>query len=137
MTDAAQTESSPSWPGGHQTDPPVTVRTFARTDERMPVQAFLESEGVACFNADGNVLSIDPGLYVAVGFYKLQVPTSQVEIAQALLAEWDDADPLPANVDTGAFPAAEETPLERRGTWAWLLILAAVIAGIAFFVAGR
>lgn len=137
MTEIVETPTAPIWPGGHEADPPVTVRTFVRADERMPVQAFLEAEGVACFTPDGNILAIDPALYVAVGFYKLQVPTSQVELAQALLAEWDDADPLPENVDTGAFPAAEEVPRERRGGWAWLLLVAAAIAAVTFFVVGN
>ena len=137
MTNLAETPSAPERPGGHDADPPVTVRTFVRGDERMPVLAFLEAEGIACFTPDGNVLSIDPGLYVAVGFYKLQVPTSQAATANALLAEWDDAEPLPDNVDTGTVLAADAGAFERSGSWVWLLPAAAALAAIAFVVIGR
>ena len=49
--------------GPSEVDRPVTVRTFAREDERMPVRAFLEAEGIACIQPDSNALSIDPGLF--------------------------------------------------------------------------
>ena len=70
----------------------------------MPVLAFLEAEGVDTHTPDGNTLSIDPGLFVALGFYKIQVPQSQIEKARLLLAEWDEAVPLPDHVDTGENP---------------------------------
>ncbi len=135
MTEAGEPSAAPHWPESHETDPPVTVRTFAREDLRMPVIAFLQAEGVATFTPDGNTMSIDPGMYVALGFYKIQVPTSQVELAQALLAEWDDAEPLPANVDTGEWKAeggVQPKPVESIGdksgeSWLWPLVGVAVL----------
>ncbi|MCO4773198.1 MAG: hypothetical protein KDA24_24405 [Deltaproteobacteria bacterium] len=120
------------WPADRKLDPPVTIRTFSREDERMPVRAFLEAEGVATFQPDGNVLSIDPGLYVALGFYKLQVPTSQAELAVRLLGEWDDAAPLPENVDTGEWAAAE--PPREGAIWPWFAAMAS-LAALFFLVA--
>ncbi len=119
-----------------ETDPPVTVRTFAREDLRMPVIAFLQAEGVTTITPDGNTMAIDPGMFVALGFYKLQVPTSQAERALALLAEWDDADPLPANVDTGEWQVdggVQPKPVDAIGepkgeSWRWpLLIVGALV----------
>jgi hypothetical protein len=136
MTDAGETSAAPHWPTeSHETDPPVTVRTFAREDLRMPVIAFLQAEGVATYTPDGNTMSIDPGMYVALGFYKIQVPTSQVEMTKALLAEWDDAEPLPANVDTGEWQAeggVQPKPTESIGesdeeSWKWPLIVVACL----------
>lgn len=98
-----QTDIRPiAWPdGGHQKDPPVTVRTFSREDEMMPVVAFLNAEGVPTYQPDSNILKIDPALFVALGFYKLQVPTSLRERAMRLLIAWDNATPLPPDADTG------------------------------------
>ena len=131
MIKAGETSEAPQWPTeNRESDPPVTVRTFAREDLRMPVIAFLQAEGVATFTPAGNTMSIDPGMYVALGFYKIQVPTSQLELAQALLAEWDDADPLPANVDTGEWKSeggVQPKPVESIGeesgdSWLWPLV---------------
>lgn len=127
------TDTEPATPEGagahsNRTDPPVTVRTFARHDERMPVLAFLEAEGVSTHTPDGNVMSIDPGLFVALGFYKIQVPQSQVETACLLLAEWDEAVPLPDHVDTGEW-AAEEIHGSTESGPSWPMI-ALVGAGL-------
>ena len=132
MTEIVTKLKEMPWPpGGHDADPPVTVRTFSREDERMPVRAFLEAEGVATYQPDGNILSIDPALFVALGFFKLQVPTSQVELAHRLLAEWDEAAPLPEVLDTGEFPVQE--PSEQR-VWPWFAAMA-LLAGLLFLVA--
>jgi hypothetical protein len=106
------------WVHADKTDPPVTVRTFARQDERMPVLAFLEAEGVDTHTPDGNTLSIDPGLFVALGFYKIQVPQSQIEKARLLLAEWDEAVPLPDHIDTGEW-SVEEIHGPSKGGVSW------------------
>lgn len=113
-------------------DPPVTVRTFARADERMPVRAFLEAEGLRVVHPDGHVLSIDPGLYVAMGFYKLQVPRSQVEQARELLAAWDAAElvdePFSEDDDASGPPASNHAPSTRRWAWLWLAVLVVALA---------
>ena len=132
MTDPGETSAAPQWATEtRETDPPVTVRTFAREDLRMPVIAFLQAEGIPTITPDGNTMSIDPGMYVALGFYKIQVPTSRVENAMALLAEWDDAEPLPANIDTGEWqieggvqpkPVVESIGESDGGSWLWPLV---------------
>ena len=130
MTEPAmQLPQSPWSEGGHEVDPPVTVRTFARHDERMPVLAFLEAEGVPTHTPDGNIMSIDPGLFVALGFYKIQVPTSQLAKTQALLAEWDEAVPLPDHVDTGEWPAEEIHGADDKGGLPWVMAVL-VLAGL-------
>lgn len=136
MTDVDPTPpASPLTQDERETDPPVTVRTFAREDLRMPVIAFLQAEGVSTITPDGNTMSIDPGMYVALGFYKIQVPTSQVERATALLAQWDDAEPLPANIDTGEWQVeggvqpepVDEIAEKRVESWRWPLLIVAVL----------
>jgi|GEM_PF-3665293 len=112
-------------------DPPVTVRTFNRQEERMAVLAFLQAEGIDTHTPDGNMLSIDPGMFVAVGFYKLQVPQSQVATAQALLAEWDDAAPLSSLLDTGEWAAEEIGESGRVLPW---VVAFAILATIVTFV---
>ena len=113
-------------------DPPVTVRTFARDDERMPVRAFLEAEGIRVVYPDGHVLAIDPGLFVAMGFYKLQVPRSQVEQARELLDAWDAAELVDEafgeSEDDSEAPVSNHASTTRRWAWIWLAVLVAALA---------
>lgn len=112
-------------------DPPVTVRTFARDDERMPVRAFLEAEGIRVVYPDGHVLAIDPGLFVAMGFYKLQVPRSQVEQARELLAAWDAAELVHESFgepEEELHEPSNHAPSTRRWAWLWLAVLVAALA---------
>jgi len=123
----------PQWPhAGRDGDPPCTVRTFSRNDERMPVDAFLRSEGVPTLLPDNNTLSIQPDLYVALGFFKLQVPTSLVPRANELLTDWDQAVAIEDDAEFSPSPLPDG-PAEGgqlpTGMWA----AAVVIGGAVLF----
>jgi hypothetical protein len=135
-----QPEERPPWPpGGFEHDPPVTVRTFTRVDERMPLDAFLRAEGVPTHMPDGNTLSIQPDLYIALGFFKLQVPRSLRGRAELLLGEWDRATPLPSDLEF--VPSGEQVEPEPErarfaSTMGWAMA-AVVVALIAMSVASQ
>ncbi len=125
-------EPRPPWPTGDRSlDPPVTVRTFTRGDERMPIDAFLRSEGIPTFLPDGNTLAIQPDLYIALGFFKLQVPTSLVPQAQQLLDDWDAAEPLADDAEFEPTPLPDNRPtadgFSLRQLTVWLVVAAIVL----------
>ncbi len=73
-----------------ETIPPdqiVTLRQFRDMPEALLAKGKLESAGIECFLADGNLVRMDWLLSNAIGGLRLQVMAEQAEEARALLDE--------------------------------------------------
>ncbi len=65
----------------------VTLQHFRDIPEALLAKGKLESSGIACVLADGNLVRMDWLLSNAIGGLRLQVRREDVESARALLAE--------------------------------------------------
>jgi len=67
----------------------VTVRTVTTISEADAFRALLADDGVDLYIIDGNTVAMDWMLGNAIGYIKLQTPSSQVERALEIFAEFD------------------------------------------------
>lgn len=65
----------------------VTVATYLILPEAEASKLRLEAEGLTVFLADTEIVNMDWGAGIAVGYIKLQVPTSQTDVATAMLSQ--------------------------------------------------
>jgi hypothetical protein len=63
----------------------VTVKTFWSSYQANIVKSFLENEGITCFLKDEFTVNADPLITNAIGGVKLQVPSSEYELAYTKL----------------------------------------------------
>jgi hypothetical protein len=66
----------------------VTIRGFEFLHEAEAARMCLEAEGIQAFLADAETVNMDWGLGNAVGYIKLQVPTSQSDRAAETLTRF-------------------------------------------------
>ncbi len=71
----------------------VTVKTFWSSYQANIVKSFLENEGITCFLKDELTVNADPLITNAIGGVKLQVPSSEYELAYSLLDEYGYINP--------------------------------------------
>ncbi len=69
----------------------VTIRRFEFLHEAEAARICLEAEGTRAFLADAETVNMDWGLGNALGYIKLQVPSSQTGWASAILTEFQNA----------------------------------------------
>lgn len=65
----------------------VTLRHFRDIPEALLAKGMLESAGIACVLADGNLVRMDWLLSNAIGGVRLQVDQQELEAARAILDE--------------------------------------------------
>ena len=75
----------------------VTLRQFRDIPEALLAKGMLESAGIECILADGNLVRMDWLLSNAIGGIRLQVDKQELEAARAILDE-----PIPAELDEEA-----------------------------------
>lgn len=73
----------------------VTLRHFRDIPEALLAKGMLESAGIQCVLADGNLVRMDWLLSNAIGGVRLQVDRRELEAARAILDE-----PIPAQLDS-------------------------------------
>jgi len=83
----------------------VTLRQFRDIPEALLAKGMLESAGIKCILADGNLVRMDWLLSNAIGGIRLQVDHQELEAARAILDE-----PIPAELDEEALGEPYEQP---------------------------
>lgn len=106
----------------------VTVATFTLLMEAELSKLRLESEGIIAFLADVEAYNMDWLLGNAIGYIKLQVPSSQVEAAMAALEqmqsergphdETDEENEADVCLSCGATMSADQTQCPECG-WSY------------------
>ncbi len=67
----------------------VTVRTFDNTIDAHLLKAKLESEAINCFLFDENITALYPLYNISIGGIKLKVNENDVELASAIINDYD------------------------------------------------
>ena len=83
----------------------VTLRQFRDVPEALLAKGMLESAGIKCMLADGNLVRMDWLLSNAIGGIRLQVDKHELEAARAILDE-----PIPAELDEEELGEPYEQP---------------------------
>jgi hypothetical protein len=68
----------------------ITLTTFTYPTEAYPLMTRLEEEGIECFLADENIISVNPFLSNAVGGVKVNIKEEDAEQALQILKEIKD-----------------------------------------------
>ena len=69
----------------------VTIKTFDNSIDAHMLRSRLESEGIGCYLFDENVVSLNPLYNVTVGGIKLKINDFDVEKAQIIINEVEQA----------------------------------------------
>ena len=69
----------------------VTIKTFDNSIDAHMLRSRLENEGIGCYLFDENVVSLNPLYNVTVGGIKLKINDFDVEKAQVIINEVEQA----------------------------------------------
>jgi hypothetical protein len=86
----------------------VTLRRYRDLSEAIVARAVIESAGIFCFLKDENLVRLDWQMSNLVGGIRLQVGASDVEAAEAVLAQ-----PVPNSIDIPDQPDFEQPRCPR------------------------
>jgi len=65
----------------------ITIKTFDNFGEAHVLRAKLESEGVACYLFDENMMTLNPLYNVTIGGIKLKINDADKALAQQIISE--------------------------------------------------
>ena len=107
----------------------VRFRTFENAIDAHMLSSRLESEGIVCFIFDENINNLNPLYSVTVGGVKLNIKSTDVAKALAILEEIEQTDFVDENDKVIACPKCHSTDLYSgfrsvKGTKGFLAIIA-------------
>ncbi|MCX2524077.1 putative signal transducing protein [Larsenimonas rhizosphaerae] len=118
---------------------PVTVARFSYPYEAYLFKGLLESRHLTAFIADEHLITMQWMWETALGGIKVQVAAEDLELARAVLADYE-ADRLVAEVDTAPadVPTDEQNSSEARPGRGWRALAVACWAstGVVFPLPG-
>lgn len=89
----------------------LIVKAFDNPIEAHLLKTKLESEGIPCFLKDEHIISLNPLYNYAVGGIKLMIRSADLEAAQAIIQEIDQAPSLDENDQQITCPQCGSTDL--------------------------
>lgn len=121
---------------------PVTVRRYFFLDQAYLARSLLESVGIPCFLANEQIATAHPGMLVAAGGIRLQVPAA---LASQAIQVLDDAEaepgretPLPGDEPADdTCPACGSAEVIDRGYPAAVTVFGWLLLGAPFLVIPR
>lgn len=89
----------------------TTIKVFDNPIEAHLLKSKLESEGIPCFLQDENIVALNPLYNYAVGGIKLNIPTTDLALAQQILSEIEHAPNLDEKEEIICCPKCGSTNL--------------------------